>query len=70
MNLWRNVTAQTRYRQKPVPVESVEKTPSGFRVKLGEKIRGVAPGQIIAFYEGDILLGGAVIEGSEAKKGL
>lgn len=70
MNLWRSVTAQIRYRQKPVPVESVERTPSGFRVKLKEKVRGVAPGQIIAFYEGDTLLGGAVIEGSEGKKGL
>jgi len=69
-NLWRDVVVQIRYRQKPVPLESIEKTPSGFRVKLREKVKGVAPGQIAAFYEGDVLLGGAVIKGRIEEKSL
>ncbi len=70
MNLWRNVSAQIRYRQRAVPVESIDKTPSGFRVRFREEVRGIAPGQVIAFYEGDLLLGGAVIEGGSAQKSL
>jgi tRNA-specific 2-thiouridylase len=45
-----------------VPVEG------GVRVDLGEPLRGVAPGQAVAFYRpddgGDVVLGSATITGS------
>jgi len=59
---WNSVEAQIRYRHQPVEVESIDKTSEGFKVKLKKEVRSPTPGQIIAFYEGDILLGGAVIE--------
>lgn len=62
MERWKNVQVQIRYRHTPVDVESVEKLSDLFRVKLREEVRGVTPGQIAAFYEGDTLLGGGIIE--------
>jgi tRNA-specific 2-thiouridylase len=59
---WRNVSAQIRYRSRPVPLESLEKTSDGYIVRFKEEVRGITPGQVIAFYSDDILLGGGVIE--------
>ncbi len=59
---WENVSAQIRYRHSPVPVESVERTSYGYKIKFKEEVRGITPGQVIAFYSGDLLLGGAIIE--------
>ncbi len=59
---WKDVSAQIRYRQKPVPVERIEKKEDGYLVKFKEEVRGITPGQVIAFYEGDLLLGGGIIE--------
>lgn len=61
---WENVSAQIRYRHKPVPVERIEKTEEGFLVKFKEDVRGITPGQVVAFYDGDVLLGGGIIEES------
>ena len=59
---WNNVQAQIRYRSKPAPVKDIKEKDEGYEVIFGEKVRGITPGQIVAFYDGDILLGGAVIE--------
>ncbi len=59
---WDKVSAQIRYRSKPVNVKDIVKEGKGYRVIFEEKVRGVTPGQIVAFYDKDILLGGAVIE--------
>jgi len=61
MSEWREVVAQIRYRQTPVPVESVEETSDGYKVRFKECVRGITPGQVVAFYSGDTLLGGGVI---------
>ncbi len=60
--LWQNPTAQIRYRNKPVQVEDLQKTSHGYRVKLAEPLKGITPGQVCAFYEGDLLLGGGIIK--------
>ncbi|HID65373.1 MAG TPA: tRNA 2-thiouridine(34) synthase MnmA, partial [Aquificaceae bacterium] len=57
-----NVEAQIRYRHKPTPIESIEKRRGGYIVKFKDNVRGITPGQVIAFYDGDILLGGGIIE--------
>lgn len=59
---WKEVSGQIRYRHKPVPIERIEKTEEGYVVKFREDVRGITPGQVIAFYEGDKLLGGGIIE--------
>lgn len=62
MDMWEKVEAQIRYRSKPLPVKSVEKTKEGYMVRLEEPARGITPGQVCAFYTGDMLLGGGIIE--------
>lgn len=59
---WKDVSAQIRYRHKPVLVEKIERKEKGYVVKFKEDVRGITPGQVIAFYEGDKLLGGGIIE--------
>lgn len=64
MKRWgENVQAQIRYRHKPVQVEDIEKTAEGYRVKFKEPVRGITPGQVVAFYSGEVLLGGGIIDG-------
>ncbi|WP_457600173.1 tRNA 2-thiouridine(34) synthase MnmA, partial [Hydrogenivirga sp.] len=62
LDRWKEVSAQIRYRSSPVRVESVEKLSDGYRVKFREEVRGITPGQVVAFYSGDTLLGGGIIE--------
>ena len=61
---WKEVVAQIRYRHVPVPIESIEETSDGYRVKFKEDVRGITPGQVVAFYRGDLLLGGGIIDGT------
>ncbi|TVP92953.1 MAG: tRNA 2-thiouridine(34) synthase MnmA [Pseudomonadaceae bacterium] len=60
----RRLTAKVRYRQ-PDQHCLLEKTPSGYRVTFDEPQRAVTPGQSVVFYDGDICLGGGVIETAE-----
>ncbi len=62
LSLWQKPTAQIRYRNQPVPVEDIEKTEKGYKVKFSKPARGITPGQVCAFYEGDLLLGGGIIK--------
>ena len=59
------ILAQIRYRHAPVRVEDIKESSGTWIVKLKKPVRGVAPGQVIAFYMGDILLGGGIMRGSE-----
>ncbi len=54
--------AKVRYRQ---PDQACLVSPSaehGFRVDFDEKQRAITPGQSVVFYDGDVCLGGGVIE--------
>ena len=62
MERWSGVSAQIRYRSDPVPVERIERTSDGYKVRFSREVRGIAPGQVVAFYMGDVLLGGGIIE--------
>ncbi len=62
LQLWQKPTAQIRYRNQPVPVEGIEKTKKGYKVKFSQPVKGITPGQVCAFYEGDLLLGGGIIK--------
>ncbi|MEQ1843273.1 MAG: aminomethyltransferase beta-barrel domain-containing protein, partial [Verrucomicrobiales bacterium] len=56
------IEAAPRYRSPAVPVEFVpdEATPGRALVRWLEPQRALTPGQICAFYDGEILLGGGV----------
>jgi tRNA-specific 2-thiouridylase len=56
---------KTRYRQPDQPC-AVMRTEDGYRVDFRRRQRAVTPGQWACFYDGDICLGGGVIESREA----
>ena len=55
------LTAKVRYRQ-PDQHCVLERTDSGYLVRFDEPQRAVTPGQSVVFYQGDVCLGGGVIE--------
>lgn len=70
LNLQNNdlINCQIRSLQEPNIVEKIELndgTDNFVSIKLKEKIFGIAPGQTLALYEGDMLLGSGVIKASK-----
>lgn len=59
-----NVTAQIRSRSAAAPVRTLEIGENSARVRFAEPQRAIAPGQTVAFYRGDIVIGSGVIESS------
>ncbi len=55
------LTAKVRYRQSDQSCE-LERTDRGFLIRFDEPQRAVTPGQSVVLYQGDICLGGGVIE--------
>ncbi|OHC12625.1 MAG: tRNA 2-thiouridine(34) synthase MnmA [Pseudomonadales bacterium GWC1_66_9] len=58
------LTAKARYRQSDQAC-TLEKTAEGFRILFDEPQRAVTPGQSVVLYDGEICLGGGVIESAE-----
>lgn len=58
----KEVRAKIRYRKKEVP-SRVEVRGGTAEVIFAEPQESVTPGQAVVFYEGDVVLGGGVIEG-------
>jgi tRNA-specific 2-thiouridylase len=58
------VTAQIRYRHDGAPVERVDIDGSTARVVFVEPQRAICPGQTIALYRGEIVVGSGVIDAS------
>ncbi|MCL2104385.1 MAG: hypothetical protein FWH21_04925, partial [Kiritimatiellaeota bacterium] len=58
------VTAQVRYRQKPVTatIEDFSSERRTLRVRFAEPVFSVTPGQSLVLYDGDLVLGGGVIQ--------
>lgn len=55
-------TAKFRYRQKDSPV-TVKKLPNGMvNVSFAKAERAITPGQAVVFYQGDVCLGGGIID--------
>ena len=61
----RRLTAKVRYRQSDQAC-TLEQTTAGYRAVFEQPQRAVTPGQSVVFYDGEICLGGGVIESAEA----
>jgi tRNA-uridine 2-sulfurtransferase len=55
-----HVEAKLRYRSPAVPARVVEQE-DGFRLELEQPAFGVAPGQVVALYENDAVVGSGVV---------
>lgn len=55
------VQVQVRHRGAHVPATVLRADDSALHVALGESVLGVAPGQSLVVYDGDVVLGGGVI---------
>lgn len=54
------ILARVRYRDKSTPITFVPDGNGGAHIIYHETQRGIAPGQILALYDGEVLLGGGV----------
>jgi tRNA-specific 2-thiouridylase len=56
-------TVKTRYRQQDVTctVSPIETSTSEYRIEFNEPQSSVTPGQSVVFYQGDVCLGGGII---------
>jgi len=56
------LTAKTRYRQPDQACQLEADGSDGYRVTFDEPQRAITPGQSVVFYDGEVCLGGGVIE--------
>jgi len=56
----RRAEAKLRYRSPALPAR-VEETDRGFALELELPAFGVAPGQVVALYDGDAVVGSGVV---------
>ncbi|NES87498.1 MAG: tRNA 2-thiouridine(34) synthase MnmA, partial [Moorea sp. SIO2B7] len=54
--------AQVRYRSKAVPVNVIPLEDSRIKLVFDEPQFGITPGQAAVLYDGEVLLGGGIIE--------
>ena len=60
--LGKEYTAKFRYRQKDIPVTVELKENNEIVVRYPNCCRAVTPGQAVVIYEGEVCLGGAIID--------
>jgi len=53
---------RTRYNGKLVKIKKITRIKDLFKIKLTESLKAITPGQLAAFYLGNYLIGGAIIE--------
>lgn len=57
--------AKIRYRQADQPCQITARADGRLRVQFDDPQRAITPGQYVCFYDGDICLGGGVIDGRD-----
>ncbi len=55
-------TVKTRYRQQDIPCTVTPLGPDRLEVRFDDPVAAVTPGQSAVFYQGEVCLGGAIIE--------
>jgi len=63
-----DITAKIRYKSPQADIE-LRLTDSTAEVQFHQPQRAVTPGQSVVFYRGDVVLGGGIIEDTEAVLG-
>jgi len=58
----REVQVRIRHRHGPVPARLLPKGPNRVQVTFAAPLPAVTPGQVAAFYSGEVLLGGGIID--------
>ena len=58
------VWAKVRYRMAPQPAVLEQTGPDTARVTFEQPQRAITPGQSVVFYDGDLVVGGAIIQGT------
>ncbi len=61
-----SVEVMVRYRAKPALAVLRSVFGEMFQLEFNDPVRGVAPGQVAVLYQGDLCLGGGVIESAES----
>lgn len=51
-----------RYRAQPVAAQLASSSRDGFRLELSQPLRGITPGQVAVLYQGEVCLGGGIID--------
>ncbi len=51
-----------RYRAKPAPAVLLSATVDEFRLEFKQPLRGITPGQVAVLYQGEMCLGGGIIQ--------
>ncbi len=62
LNLWESPSAQIRYKTIPHKIKNIIKKEKEYEVFFETPVKSITPGQICAFYEKDLLLGGGIIK--------
>lgn len=57
--------AKTRYRQPDQACEVIQTSEHEYKVHFEQSQRAITPGQFVVFYDGDICLGGGIIDSAE-----
>jgi len=57
-----DITAQIRYRARPVPARVIALGATRARVIFDTPLRDITPGQAVVFYDDDVCLGGGIIQ--------
>jgi tRNA-specific 2-thiouridylase len=61
---WKKIEVQGRYKQRSIKAKEYHFDGENLTVIFEEKVSKFAPGQILAVYDGDTLLGGGIISRS------
>lgn len=61
LELWEEPYGRIRYRSEPVRIKDFKREKGYYRVKFEKPVRAPTPGQVLAIYEREYLIGGAII---------
>ncbi|MGB9667437.1 MAG: tRNA 2-thiouridine(34) synthase MnmA [Thermosulfidibacteraceae bacterium] len=61
IQLWEKPTGKIRYRSEKVEIVDIKREGDLYTIKFQKAVRAPTPGQVLAIYEGEYLIGGGII---------